>query len=66
MHGVHGRIFEDDDARWHLDVGPYQFEDRTAPGDVRVAVHETAFDVFVATDGEEVVLLVVVERRLLA
>ncbi len=62
VHGVYRRILEDDHAGWHLEVGFDQFEDRTAPGDVRVAVLEPALDVVVAADGKEVVPLVVVER----
>ena len=60
------RVFEDEDARWHLDAGLDQFEDPTASGDEILVVDEAALDVLVATDGEEVVLLVVLERPLLA
>ena len=49
-----------------LDVGPDDLEDRALARPVRVPVDERALDVVEAAQREEVVLLVVVERRFLA
>ena len=64
--GVDRRVLEDEHARRHLDVGLDQLEDPASARDVGLAVDEAPLDVFVAADRVEVVLLVVVERRLLA
>ena len=64
--GVDGRILEDEPARRDLDVGLDQLDDGPAPRDVGVVVEQTALDVVEAAERVEVVLLVVVERRLLA
>ena len=66
VHGMHRRIFEDEHAGRDLDVRLDQLEDGAAPGDVRVPVEQSPLHVLVAADGEEVVLLVVIERRFLA
>jgi hypothetical protein len=50
----------------YVDVGLDHLEDRAAPGDVRLAIEQAALDVVEAADRVKVVLLVVVERRLLA
>src|SRR4029079_18387873 len=54
---------ERDDARRDLEVGPDQLEDRPAAGLERLPVEEARLDVVEAAEGEEVVLLVVVEGR---
>ena len=61
-----GRVLEDEDARRHLDARLDDLQDPAAPGDVGVAVDQPALDVLEAAQRVEVVLLVVVERRLLA
>ena len=49
-----------------LEVGPDQLEDRPAAGLERLPVEEPALDVVEPAEGEEVVLLVVVEGRFVA
>ena len=66
VHGVDRRILEDEDARRHLDVRLDQLDDAAPTGDVGLPVDESPFDVVEPADREEVVDLVVVERRLLA
>ena len=40
VHGVHGRVLEDEHARRHLDVRLDQLEDAAPPGDERLRVDE--------------------------
>src|SRR5437667_70072 len=60
------RVLEQDDAGRHLDVRPDQFEDRPSSRPVRLPVDQCGLDVGEAAQGVEVVLLVVIERRLVA
>ena len=63
---VDGRVLEEDDAGRELDVRLDELEDRAARRGKGAPVHEGALDVVVAAQRVEVVLLVVVERRLIA
>jgi hypothetical protein len=62
---VDGRVLEDQRAGRHLHLGLDQLEDAAATGDERLVVDEAALDLGVPAHGVEVVLLVVIERRLL-
>ena len=66
VHRVRGRVLEDQRARRHLDVRLDELEDAARARDVVLGVDEAALAVLVAADREEVVLLVVVERRFVA
>ena len=66
MNRVRRRVLEDEDARRHLHVRLDQFEDAAASGDIGRRVDETALHVVEAAHREEVVRLVVVERRFFA
>ena len=59
-------VLEDEHAGGQLDVRLDDLEDRPLGRAIGRPVEETAFDVVVAAEGEEVVLLVVVEGRLVA
>ena len=63
---VRGRIFEDECSRRELDVRLDQLEDAAASRDESLRVDEALLAVLVAAHRVEVVLLVVVERRLVA
>ncbi len=63
--GVRRRVLEDEDAGRHLDARLDDLEDAAPSRDVGVPVDQRALDVVVAAQRVEVVLLVVVERRLL-
>jgi len=70
VHVVDRWILEDDRAARQLDTGlddlVDELEDGALAGDVGLPVDRAALDVFEAAQGEEVVLLVVVERPFLA
>src|SRR5262249_40991078 len=66
VHGVRGRVLEDEVARRHLDVRLDELEDAAAARDEPLGVDESALAVVVAAHRVEVVVLVVVERRLVA
>ena len=64
--GVARRIVEDHHARRHLDVGLDQLEDRAVARDQPAVILQRRLDVVPTRDRPEVVLLVVVERLLVA
>ena len=64
--GVRRRVLEDDDAGRDVDVRLDDLEDGALARDVRLRVEQSLLDVLVPADREEVVGVVVVERRLFA
>ena len=66
MNRVSRRVLKDDDAGRDLDVRLDDLEDGTFSGDVGLGVEQSLLDVLEPADGEEVVFLVVVDRRFLA
>src|SRR3954453_11070737 len=66
MHVVRGRVLEQECAGWDPDPLRGDLDPRASAGAIRAPVDGAAFDVVEAAHCEEVVLLVVVERRLVA
>src|SRR5580700_6193276 len=63
MDVVERRVFEDHNSRRYLDVGLDELEDRSTSRAKDLTVEKPALNVFESTDGVEVVLFVVVQRR---
>ena len=61
---VDGWIFHEDDPRRKRDVGLDDLQCRTTPGAIGIPVHHRFVDIVEPAQREEVVLLVVIERRL--
>src|SRR5262245_9791134 len=66
MRIVQRRVLEEDHAGRELDVAADQLEQRAPRGAVRPPLGETGCHVLVATQDPELVLLVAIERRLVA
>ena len=66
MHGVQRRILEDEEAGRPVDAQPNEVENVGLRVAEPLVVGERTFHVVGPADREEVVLLVVIERRLLA
>jgi hypothetical protein len=59
-------ILEDENARRHLDTGLDEFEDSAPTGDEGGVVGQPSLDIVEATEGVEVVSVVVVQRSVVA
>ena len=63
VHGVHGRVLEQDDARRQLDVGFDDVEDVATGVREHLPVDQPLLDILVTRECPEVVAVVVVGRR---
>ena len=66
MDVVDRRVLEDHDSGRHLDVGLDEFQYGAACRAVVLRIDQRLLNIVEPADGEEVVLLVVIERRFLA